>query len=105
MLGLILGALLITVLRRSASTSPQKTRNVGVLAAHVGEFKSADANCWWCGDYECIDALEGSRFSVGDRQRICGAASNPRWAGSCPSTTTLGDNSTWQFKENCDCDG
>ncbi len=105
MLGLIIGAVLVNLLRRRASMSPLKGRTVGVLAAHVGELKSADANCWWCGDYECIDAPEGSHFSVGDGQRICGANSLPGWAGSCPSTTMLGDNSTWQFKENCDCDG
>ena len=37
MLGLIIGAVLVNVLRRRASMSPLKGRTVGVLAAHVGE--------------------------------------------------------------------
>jgi len=105
LLGLIIGAAAIALLKRSSSAPAGKLPPVGIPAGHVGQFKSTASNCWWCGDYECIDAPDDSKFNVGDKQRICGPSSNPRWAGSCPSTTALGDGSSWQFKGSCDCDG
>lgn len=56
--------------------------------------------CTWCGDYACV--LDGSTYTAGTKMRICGIG--PRWNGSCPSTTTLGDGSDWQFQANCSCD-
>ena len=105
MLGFIIGAALISLLRRGSSVPPGRGPATGVLATQVQQIKNAASSCWWCGDYECVDAPDDSKFTVGDKERICGPRSNPRWAGSCPSTTTLGDGSSWQFKENCDCDG
>jgi hypothetical protein len=100
-IGLILGWLIWGREPATDTTGPA----LGVLATQVGQLKSASSNCWWCGDYLCIDAPEDSAYSIGDRERICGPRSNPRWSNGCPTTTTLGDGSVWQFRENCKCDG
>jgi hypothetical protein len=105
MVGFIIGAALVTWLRRRGVTPSVRIAPTGIPATQVQHYKDAASSCWYCGDYECVDAPADSRFQVGDKQRICGPGSNPRWAGSCPSTTTLGDGSSWQFKGNCDCDG
>ncbi len=54
-------------------------------------------SCWWCGNY--IGPVTGTT-SLSSPQRIC----SPNW-GSCPSNTTLGDGSTWQFSDTCLCNG
>ncbi len=101
--GLIVGAILVKLFE---DRTPREAAPPGILAGNVSQFKNAAASeCWYCGDYQCVTAPEDSSYSVGDKTRICGPRSNPRWSGSCPSTTTLGDGSSWQFKDDCRCDG
>jgi len=54
-------------------------------------------SCWYCGDY--TGPVTGTT-TLTSPQRIC----SPTW-NSCPSLTTLGDGSTWQFSANCKCNG
>lgn len=73
--------------------------------SHRGYTAGTDADvkqeilksCWYCGNY--TGPVTGTT-TLTSPQRICG----PSWGG-CPSSTTLGDGSTWQFSNTCLCNG
>ncbi len=70
----------------------------GLLTDQLGLFTVGATSCWYCGNY--TGPVKGAS-SLTSPQRICGTG--PRWSGSCPSTTMLGDGSTWQFNNSCTC--
>lgn len=76
--------------------SRSKTFYGGYPKEDVAKIK---AKAWWCGDYTCDSAGNGS-WTVGNVYRIC----DPSW-DSCPATVTLADGSKWTFSANCKKDG
>jgi hypothetical protein len=101
LLGIVIGLVIGVILR----PRPERVRAepLGFTQDEMAHQKEAARGCWQCGDYVCVEA--GSSFAIGARMRICGPPSNPRWKGSCPTFTELGDGSKWQFQANCRCDG
>ena len=78
------------------------TRLPGVVMSEVAKEKGKESasKCWWCGDYNMLTPPTNGAQPLPSPQRICG----PTW-NSCPTFTTLGDGSVWQFSGGCRCDG
>ena len=96
--------LIAAILAGCMAKSPKsETPAPGFPAGSVTEMKlQISRACWYCGDY--TGPVTGNS-TLPSPSRICGEHNNPRWSGSCPTITTLGDGSTWQFQGGCRCDG